>query len=295
MSRLGGIELLVLSVDHGSFAGAARASGMTSSAVSKAVSRLEVRLGTQLLRRTTRSLAMTADGHAFVSRAREGLERIAEAEALLSERTEAPRGKLRVSAPVVFGHRILGPWLPSFAARYPDVALDIHCSDRLVDLVEDGFDISIRTGRLDTHGLVARRLLQTRFVTAASPAYLDARGCPQHPDELEHHHCTAFVFPSTQRVFAWPFDIEDERMQVIPSGVCFNHADTMIAACEAGLGLVHLQDYLLAPSLSAGRLVPVLGNYAADGGPVSLVYLPSRHLAPRVRAFIDALAEHLQT
>ena len=290
MDHLGGIGFFVKAGEAGSFAKAAKGLGVTPSAVSKAVSRLEDRLGVQLFRRSTRSIDLTDDGRAFFERARTGLSEIEAAEAFLLERRAEPIGRLRVSAPVVFAHRIVAPLLPALCARFPKLEVEMHSTDGLSDLIEDGFDVLIRTRALPDSALVARKLIDTRFVTAASPDYLARAGAPETLDDLKHHACTAYVFPTTRRRFAWPFEQDGETVTVEPKGgPAFTNADAMIAACAAGTGIVHLQDYMLAPSIATGQLCPILERYAGDGGPVSAVYLATRHLSTNVRSFVDFL------
>lgn len=293
MDHLGGIGFFVRAAEAGSFAAASKALGVTPSAVSKAVSRLEDRLDTQLFRRSTRAIDLTDDGRAFFERARAGLSEIEAAEAFLLDRRATPRGRLRISAPVVFAHRRVAPHLAAFRTRYPDLEVELHATDGLSDLVEDGFDVLIRTRALPDSGLLARKLIDTRFVTAAAPAYLTRAGIPTTPNDLTGHDCLAYVFPTTRRRFAWPFDVDGTTTAFRPtaSALSFTNADAMIAAAEAGCGILHLQDYMVAPSLAAGRLRRVLKPYAGDGGPVSAVYLASKHLSPRVRAFVDFMVE----
>ena len=291
MDHLGGIGFFVKAAEAGSFARAAKDLGVTPSAVSKAVSRLEDRLGVQLFRRSTRSIDLTDDGRAFFERARAGLSEIEAAEAFLLERRAEPTGRLRVSAPVVFAHRLLAPLLPEFCALYPKLEIELHATDGLSDLIEDGFDVLIRTRALPDSALVAKKLIDTRFVTAAAPDYLERAGIPRTLEDLAGHACTAYVFPTTRRRFAWPFENDGDMTTVEPTGgPAFTNADAMIAACEAGAGILHLQDYMLMPSITTGRLVPILEEYAGDGGPVSAVYLATRHLSPNVRSFVDYLA-----
>lgn len=293
MDHLGGIGFFVKAAEANSFAGAAKGLGVTPSAVSKAVSRLEDRLGVQLFRRSTRSIDLTDDGRAFFDRARMGLSEIEAAEAFLLERRADPIGRLRISAPVVFAHRVVAPMLPEFCARYPRLEVEIHATDGLSDLIEDGFDVLIRTRTLPDSALIAKKLIDTRFVTAAAPNYLKRAGTPETLDDLASHACTAYVFPTTRRRFDWPFERNGETVTVEPAGApAFTNADAMIAACEAGAGIVHLQDYMLHPSITTGRLVPILEQYASDGGPVSAVYLATRHLSPNVRSFVDFLSEN---
>lgn len=294
MNHLGAIAIFVAAADAGSFASAAAALGVTPSAVSKAVARLEAHLGVHLFLRSTRSIELTDDGRAFLDRARPGLSEIEAAQEFLMQRRAIPRGRLRVSMPVAFGHLLVAPLIPEIAETYPELDIETHSTDEFCDLVEDGYDVLIRTGRLKDTSFVARKLIDTRFMTAASPGYLASHGTPRTLNDLTGHKCFAYVFPSTQRRFAWPFQVNGEPTTVPPSGAAaFTNADAMLRAAAVGGGLAHLQDYMVRPYVEAGHLVEVLRDHAADGGPVSAIYQKSRHLSPRVRSFVDFLAQRL--
>jgi DNA-binding transcriptional LysR family regulator len=294
MKHLDGIAMFVRAVEAGSFVAAARELGLTASAVGKAVGRLEDALGLQLLRRSTRSLETTEDGRALYERCRGPLGEIASAESFLMDRREKPRGRLKVSSSVAFAAFVLSPMLPDFAAANPEVEIEIVATDRFADLVDEGIDVAIRTGMLEDFALIARKLIDTRFMTCAAPSYLTRRGRPERLTDLAEHECLGFVLPRSGRVFAWPFQSDATPVFHEPNArLRFDHADSMIAAAIAGGGLVHLQDYMLRRFVEDGRLVEVLESHAADGGPVSAVYLPNRHLSPKVRAFAAFLASRL--
>ncbi len=296
MTSLDGIYLFVQAAETGSFAGAAQRLGLTSSAISKAVSRLETRLGVQLMRRTTRSLTLTDDGRVLFERCRSAFEEIEAAEDLLAQGRSELRGRLRISAPVVFAYRKLAPIVAAFAADHPAVEAELISTDSFSDLVDDRLDVLIRTGDLEDTSFMARKLCDTRFVTCASPSYLKAHSRPRSLVELENHACLRFVFPRTGRTFAWPYKVDGQSVTHEPnSRLRFTNADAMIAASIAGAGLVHIQSYMVEEHLASTRLVTVLDQFQQDGGPVSALYLPNRHLNPTIRAFVDLCALRLGT
>jgi len=296
MDHLHSIALFVRAAETGSFTAAARDLGVTPSAVSKTVARLEAKFGVRLFSRTARAVALTEEGIAFFERCRAALADIEAAEDALLRRRAAPRGTLRVSMPVTFGCRVVAPLLPAFAERYPEVSIESVLTDRISDLVEERLDVVIRTGPLENSGLIARKLMSARLVACASPAYLKRRGTPSVPEDLAEHDCLRFIMPETNRTYPWVFQRANETVTVVPTGrLAFNNTDAMLRACEAGAGIALKQDYMAADALRAGRLVAILEEFAADGGPISAVYLPGRHLSPKIRAFIEFLSEHLRT
>lgn len=294
MSQLAKMEVFVTVAKAGSFAGAAKSLNLTPSAVSKAISRLEQHLRCQLFRRTTRALALTHDGQALFERAVRAVDDLHDAEAFIREGQRVPHGQLRVSMPVVFGATHVAPLIPEFTRQYPDVQIETHSTDGFSSLVDDGFDILIRTGHLQDSNLIARTLLNTRFMTCASPHYVQEHGAPEHPDELLQHDCCRYVFPSTGRIFKWPFMVDGRaRQQEVQGRLLFSNAAAMIQAATSGGGLVHLQDYMLAPFVHSGKLVEVLRDFSHDGGPVSAVYPRHKHLSANVRVFVDFLRERI--
>ena len=291
MDQLDAMAVFARVVEAESFSGAARALGLSKSAVSKQISRLEDRLGLRLLNRTTRRLSLTEGGAAFY----QGCQRVvAEAEAAeqaVTHLASAPRGRLRVNAPMSFGVRHVSPALPEFLARYPELAIDLALNDRVVDLVEEGFDVGVRIGRLTDSSLVARRLAPNRAVLSAAPGYLEARGMPRRPEELEGHACLIYSYQAMGEGWrlAGP---EGERHFKISGPLRVNNGAAILAAARGGLGVALLPGFICGEDLRAGRLVRVLPDWEAPpDSAVSAVYPAARHLSPKVRVFVDFLAE----
>ncbi|WP_159999037.1 LysR family transcriptional regulator [Roseomonas sp. 18066] len=295
-NRAGEMQVFVLATELGSFSAAGRRLGLTPSAVSKLVGRIEDRLGTRLLLRSTRALRPTPEGELYLARARAILGQIEETERLVAGGAAAvPRGRLRVSASVGFGARCLVPLVPEFLARHPLVQLDLSLSDGMVDLVEDRTDIAFRSGILRDSSMKARLVLRSRRVVVASPGYLARHGTPRSPAELDHHNCMTFNF----RLGAeeWPFraapGLPVER-RAVPGNLQANNGPTMRQFCLAGLGLMRVGQFFVQPDLDSGRLVAVLEDHnPEDIEPVHAVFLGHEHLATRIRAFIDFLAGRL--
>jgi DNA-binding transcriptional LysR family regulator len=291
MEPLDAMAVFARVVEAESFSGAARALGLSKSAVSKQIGRLEDRLGLRLLNRTTRRLSLTEAGAAFY----QGCQRVvAEAEAAeraVTRLASAPRGRLRVNAPMSFGVRHISPALPEFLGRYPELAVDLTLNDRVVDLVEEGFDVGVRIARLADSSLVARRLAPSRSVLSAAPAYLEARGVPRALDQLEHHACLIYSYQATGE--AWRLTgPEGERRLKVSGPLRVNNGDALLAAALGGLGVALLPCFICGDDLRAGRLVRVLPDWEASAdSAVSAVYPAARHLSPKVRAFVDFLAE----
>ncbi len=291
MERLDAMAVFARVVEAESFSGAARALGLSKSAVSKQVSRLEDRLSLRLLNRTTRRLSLTEAGTAFY----QGCQRmVAEAEAAeraVTHLAGTPRGRLRVNAPMSFGVRHVGPALPEFLGRYPGLAVDLTLNDRMVDLVEEGFDVGLRIARLADSSLVARRLAPSRSVLSAAPAYLDRRGAPRDIDQLEDHACLIYSYQTTGE--AWRLTGPEGARRLKVSGpLRVNNGDAILAAALGGLGVALLPCFICGDDLRAGRLVRVLPDWQAPpDGAVWAVYPAARHLSPKVRAFVDFLAE----
>jgi DNA-binding transcriptional LysR family regulator len=290
MDKLTGMLAFVKTADLGSFAAAGRALEISASAVGKSVTRLEDELGVRLLQRSTRSIRLTAEGQQFHERCRRILDELEDAHALLSQASEAPRGRLRVSAPIV-GHHFLLPVLPDFVARYPDVELDLHFTDRSVDLIEEGIDVAIRSGELPDSRLVSRPLQAFRLLLCASPDYLARHGEPASMADLPTHSAIRFRHPNTGKLLDWPM-LPDG--QVHPKTVlAFNNMEGVLGACQRGLGLACMPDFLARDALAEGRLSIVLPGEAFVDGQFRAIWNSSRHLAPKTRVFIDHLSERL--
>src|SRR5436190_3422325 len=243
-------------VERGSFAAAAVDLGLTPSALSKLVTRIEDRLGVRLLTRTTRKLALTDEGELFVARSREILASIEAAEAEVTAASERPRGHLRISVGTAVAKQILGPALPVFLADYPDISVEMHVSDRQVDLVAEQIDVAIRSGALGDSTLVARKIGEVTRVICASPRYLEKHGSPQVPADLLRHNCLTLPGPAWAQ---WPFHTHEGINRLAVSGsFTSDNADLLLDVALAGLGIARLADFMVARSFHEGALVPLL-------------------------------------
>lgn len=288
--RLGGLAAFAQVVESGGFSAAARALGLTPSAVSKQVGLLEDRLGARLLHRTTRRVTLTEVGAAFYERARGVMTALEEAERSVTDLNAAPRGTLRLSLPIHFGQFHIAPILPAFMARHPEVILDVDMTDRYVDLVSESIDLAVRIGGLRDSSLIARRLAPNRRVVCASPTYLARRGTPQSPADLARHDC--LTFHQHGPAVEWLFGHGERRRAVrVKGSLQANNIELLRAAALAGVGLIRMSAYVLTHELADGRLVPVLTDHEARDAEVYALYPANRHLSPKVRAFVDHLAE----
>jgi len=294
VNRSGEMEVFVRAVELGGFSPAARALRMTPSAVSKLVTRLERRLGARLINRSTRKLQLTAEGEAFLERARGVLADLDEAERAVAAGA-VPRGLVRINCNVPFGlHRLL-PLIPRFTAVHPDVRLDIVLTDQVVDLMDVRADVAIRLGPMRSSQLMARKLGQSRMAVVAAPAYLARRGVPQTPYDLEAHNCIAFNF--ARSFDEWSFVVDGARVSLPARGdVVAGDGETSRRLALAGQGVTRLSLFHIRSDIKAGRLVPVLEAYnPGDVEEVNVVYVGhGGRLPARVRAFIDFLIEEVE-
>lgn len=289
MDNVSEMEVFVRVVQAKSFSEAARSLGLSPSAVSKQIGRLEDRLGARLLNRTTRQLSLTEIGAAFHERAERIVADIAEAERAVSHLHGAPRGQLRVNAPVAFGIDHLAPLLPGFMAQNHEVSVDLSVNDRFVDLVEEGVDVAIRIGELADSSLIARRLAANRRVVCAAPDYLERRGTPASTAGLKRHNCLVYTYRQQRR--EWHFDGPDGHEVVTVSGdLETNNAQVLRMAALGGLGIVLLPLWLVGQDLTEGRLIEVLPQYHVPDSAIYAVWPAGRHLSPKVRAFVDHIA-----
>lgn len=273
-------------VARGSFTAAAKSLGRSKASVSKEIAALEKRLGAQLLRRTTRTMSLTEIGEAFHTRCLRVAEEAELAELSVSELQAEPRGEIRIAAPMTFGQRQLAPLLPGFLERHPEVRIDLDLTDRLIDLVREKFDLALRIGLLRDSSLVARRLGSMRLVVCASPAYLEAHGTPQTPEDLTHHECNGYAPPPE----SWEFN--GGRKVATKGRLNIDNGDALAQAALAGSGIVYLPVSVVAEELRAGSLVPLLQDHTSERkGGIWAVYPANRHLSPKVRAFIDYMVE----
>lgn len=290
MDRLDSMRSFTAVVDFGSFSAAADRRGLPRSTVSKQIRALETDLGVQLLNRTTRRVAPTDAGRAYAERCRAILADIDEADRSVAAVTDTPRGELRLNAPLSFGILHLGPALADFSAQNPAVEIDLSLGDRLVDPIEEGFDLVIRIAELDDSSLIARKLCTARRVLCAAPDYLKAHGVPATPKEVSTHHC--LLYGSGPTAGRWRLFGEDRDHTVDVSGpVRANNGDVLREAAIGGLGIALLPTFIVGNALQSGELVTLLDETPPASLPVSAVYPPNRHLSAKVRALIDFLAE----
>ncbi len=291
-ARLDEIALFIEVVRKRSFVRAAAQLGVSVSAVSRGVAALEARLGVRLLQRTTRSVGLTEAGAAYFSRCEALLAELESAEAEASALGEALQGRLRVSAPSGLGMTHLVPVLPEFLARHPKLTLDLDLSNRFVDLVEERYDLAIRTGSLRDSRLVARKLGPNRRQLAASRGYLERRGVPRHPRELERHAC--LVLDITDHPDRWELQRGGEAAPVNVSGpLRSNNALALRDACRRGLGIALLPSFALSEDFAAGRLVHVLPRWATQEQGIYAIYPGYRFIPAKVRALVDYFAQTL--
>ncbi len=293
MDRIRSYECFLRVVDTGSFTRAAELLDLPKASVSGHVARLEQHLGVRLLQRSTRRLSLTADGSACYERARQLLDDLAELEAGLRAEGRELDGRLRVDVAAAFGRHVLVPALPEFFARHPRIRLEVGSSDRPVDLLAEGVDCVIRGGDLHDESLVGRRLRRYPVLTCAAPSYLRGRSRPRHPDELHGHDLVGFFSARTGRVFPFDFERAGERREIDgPFRVALNDADSYLAAALAGLGVVQIvASPEVARQVADKRLVPLLADWASEPLDQYLLYPSRRHLAPRLRAFVDWVVE----
>jgi len=277
-------------VDAGSFVGAAEALGLSKAAVSRHVGELEKRLGVRLLQRTTRRLSLTAEGQQFQLRCRDLLAAIDEAESELSSRSGETRGQLRINVPLTFGVLHLAPLWGRFAQAHPLVGLDITLGDRMVDLVDEGYDLAVRISTLPSSNLVSRRLATTRMVLCASPGYLAEHGTPVHPHELATHRTISYSYWATRD--AWQFEGPDGPVTVrIRPVLHANNGDTCRAAALDHQGVILQPDFIVGDDLRSGALVELMPEYRSIELGIHVVYPTRKQLPLRVRRMVDFLVE----
>jgi DNA-binding transcriptional LysR family regulator len=292
MDSLGSLNAFVHAAEARSFTVAGRQLGVSSSAIGKSVARMEERLGVRLLHRSTRSVALTAEGALFLERCRRIFSEIEAAELELSQTHEAPRGTLRVALPLA--GMLMMPTLAAFMRAYPEIMLDLDFSDRVVDVIEEGFDAVVRFADAGDTRLMSRALGTYRRRLVAAPAYLAAKGVPKTPDDLKAHACLHHRFPTSRRFEQWPVSPKQAGVEIeLPKTAVASTLEPLIHLAEQGLGIAYLPDFAIGRQLREGRLVTVLDDYTDRSGPLRVLWPSSRHLAPKLRAFVDFLAANL--
>ena len=290
MDSLGSLNAFVQTADAGSFTAAGQRLGVSSSAVGKAIARMEERLGVRLFHRNTRSITLTAEGALLLERCRRIFCELEAAELELSQTQEAPRGALRVSLPLV--GMLMMPTLVAFMQAYPQIMLDLDFSDRVVDVIEEGFDAVVRFADAGDSRLMTRALGAYRRRLVAAPAYLASKGIPLIPSDLSTHACLHHRFPTSKRLERWPLG-SDHAEANLPKTAVANALEPLICMAEQGLGIVYLPDFAISRQLRKGVLVTVLEGYADRSGPLRVLWPSNRHLSPKLRAFVDFLATNL--
>lgn len=289
---LGNLSVLVSVVETGNFARAADALGLSPSGVSRAVSRLEERLGVRLLHRTTRSVTLTDEGERLYAQVGPLLSGIEDAALAAAGDSQAVRGRLRVSLDAMFARQVIAPHLAAFLARYPALELEIVTRDELGDLVAEGIDVAVRFGVPPSSSLIGRKLLETRVLTVAAPAYLAAHGRPATPKDLANHRCIQFRDPVTRRPFDWEFHRKGKVVPVETTGpLLVTDSGIMFAVCIAGAGIAQVLAVSVQDALADGRLVELFPDWAEESFPLYAFYPSRKNSPPKVRAFVDFCVE----
>ena len=292
LDRIQGIQVLLKVVELGSLSGAARALGMSATMATKHVAAIEQRLGARLLHRTTRKVTPTEVGRTYIRTAERVLAELLEAEAAAAADKQVVRGLLRVNVPVSFGTSEIAPILHDLFKLHPDLTIDLGLNDRLVDLVEEGWDLAIRIGRLQDSPLIARRLASFRMVVCASPDYLRNHGRPVRVADLCHHHCLGYTLSSMVSPTSWSFGTNGDVKIAITGPLRGSNGDALVAAAIAGTGIIYQPAFIVADAVANGRLeVIALDHPPFDLGNIYAVYPPNDHLPAKVRVFIDFLIQ----
>ena len=292
MDRLKQIESFVLVATKGSLTAAAQAEGVAPAVMGRRLDALEARLGVKLLLRTTRKLTLTHEGTAFLEDCQRLLVEFASAEASVSAGGVKASGHLRITAPAGFGRRHVAPLVPAFLARHPEVSLSLNLSDRVVDIVNEGFDCAVRVGDLSDSSLISMRLADNRRLCVAAPSYLRRAGTPRHPSELMRHECLTLSSDASQ-TRGWAFRVDGQVQHLRPSGrLDCSDGQVLHDWCRQGLGLAWRSTWEVAAALRAGELVSVLDDFAAPPNGIFAVLPQRTHLPLRVRLWIDFLKEH---
>lgn len=288
---LGDVEVFIAVVEHGSFTAAAVALSTTPSVLSRAVSRLETRLGRQLLQRTTRRVGLTEAGRVYLEQARSAFSLLDEAERDGQGQEGDLTGRVRMSVPTTYGHYRLPPLLARFSQHYPRVQVDLNITNRNVDLIAEGFDLAIRLGQMPDSGLVARKLEDAALLLVASPAYLHRMGTPQTLDDLHRHMCLPFILPRTGRIAPWVFREDERDVDWLPASPIETSDDVLgvVSLAEHGMGICQSYEFIVRDRIQRGQLVEVLPHLHGRSRPFSVIFAPHRRQSAATRAMIDLL------
>lgn len=292
MDRFQAMQVFTRVVDANSFTQAAESLGLPRTTVTTTIQNLEKLLQVRLLNRTTRRLSLTPDGAAYYERCARILADVEDTEASFRDVARGPKGRLRVDVPTSIGRKILIPALSEFRTRYPDLELVIGMTDRPVDLVQEAVDCAVRAGNLADSTMVARRIGNFHGVTCASPDYLERHGTPTTLDDLAHHEAVHYFSSRTGRTIDWDFIVDGNvREMKVEGGVSVNDSDAYVDCALQGMGMIQSPRFLVLPYLQSGELREVLSQWQPAPLPISVVYLHNRHLSPKVRAFVDWVAD----
>jgi LysR family transcriptional regulator for bpeEF and oprC len=292
MDRLDMLKVFCTVVEAGAFSRAAEKLSMSTSSVTTHVAALEAHFKVRLLNRTTRSMSLTEEGRHCHEQALRLLADMGELEAGLRASDTRPAGLLRVDLPSVISRRYVAPALPRFLRQYPELELRVTVSDRMVDMVEEGLDVVVRIGTLADSGMVARKLAVTRYLCCAAPSYLQQHGWPQTPEALDQFACLGFMNPRTRMVKPWRFGRDGVESSHIPKGLlAMDHVESMVAAAQAGGGIIQQMSVTLDPALQEGSLVPVLPEWQVPGPDIVALYQPTRRETAKVKVFVAFLQE----
>ena len=291
MDRLTRIRAFIHVVETGSFSTASERLGLSRAAVSKYVSQLEDFLGGRLLNRTTRHVSPTESGRIYYERCREILQNLEEADGLVSGLSGQPKGTLRVTCPTYFASRHLLPLIEKFNQLYPDLKVEIMCTERIVDLVDEGYDLAIRMTKAPDQGLIARRLARCRHIVVASPAYLAKNPVPQVPQDLPQHRCVVFSYHTTS---IWPFTKDDGDYSVkVSAALKTNNPDILLESTILGMGITLMPTFLASDAILEGKLRLVLREYQTIDLDIYAVYASRHYLPVKIRVFVDFLKEQI--
>lgn len=295
---LSAVEAFVRVAEAKSVTEAARMMGLSSSGVSRAVSRLEAQTGVMLLSRTTRNIALTAEGKSFFERCRKILADLKDARTELMESASGPVGKLRITAPIGYGRSVLIPMMTPFRRRHPRLVVETCLSDAAVDVLDEGFDLAIRVGELIPSKLASCSLGATRWIACASPEYLRERGFPQVPDDLLNHDCVAYFSPSSGRFHDWHFSHGDTPWTIKIGDIArhvVDHCDALVDAATSGAGIVYLHDYTVQRHIDSGSLLQILTEFKTPRRSIHALYPIARGVTPKISAFIAHALESVNS
>lgn len=292
MDRLASLTAFVQAAESRSFTAAGRKLGISSSAVGKTIVRLEERLGVRLFHRSTRSITLTTEGAAFLKRCQRIFEEVEAAELEMAQSSALPRGRLKVSMPLV--GMLLTPPLSAFARQYPEIELDLDFSDRMVDIINEGFDVVMRTGAAADSQLVTRTLGTYSYAIIASPDYLARAGTPTEPEDLVEHICLRHRWSTTGKLESWRLSRDGAPLELeLPASIVCNTIEPLIGMAERGIGITCMPTFAVRRQMAAGTLVPMLDRYLKETGTFRMLWPSGRHLTPKVRAFVDFMGQQL--